>query len=1084
VKNNKVRGAVPMPPKAYVMETKICLPALKGPILQRPQLMKKMSRILECPLTIIHSGPGYGKSTAMVSFIHSMKEVYGWYTLDKSDYDLIPFLQYMTFSLRKAYPLFGRQLLDHIHETERHFYEEDIHFLCALFVNEVAAYPKKIVFVLDDVHHVLSSEDIQRFLQWLIEHQPPNLHLVLCSRVKVAWPVISSLKMKTPIFELTQDDLALSKEEIDVLVNDYYQCSLSTEDIERIAQVTEGWIIAVHMMIQQIRESENAPVVLQNKQRSLEELFSFLAMEVFMNQPPDLQQFLLKTSIFTQFDPYLCLHVLNISNACLILEELQMSNLFLVMDDGGQFRYHALFKEFLEVQLRKNQLLHEDLHREAASHFLKEKQYLQALQHYNAIACHEKMADLLGKTGEEVLEKGYLHQIKEILEDIPPDIKNKYYLTWYVEGEVHRYHCLYQTAEQCYQKAAAFARKAGDIRGEGKAAEGQAKIYLDTIQPGKGEQFLEHAIMCLDRRKDASAQEKAKLYYLMAENLLNGGSAVRAKEWYEKGRALNPHFTDDALEIRLQLRTGNLEEARKKLMETHQEPIDIFMRLQQSHRENTLLLSLIQSWAGNPEEAKKLANRGIEQGIKVNAPFLEACAWTRMGHAVQLLELYDLELAQKCYETALDMMDGLSVSRGKAEALMGLCLLHGFKGSYETSVHQGEKALTETELVKDSWLSAFIQLSMGAAAVHNKKWEAGEYFLSRAQQLFHDCGDSYGQTLVYMWQTFAAYENGQWPEFERLLSAFWKSVEQGNYEYLFFKPSMFVPRDLKRFIPVILEGQKRGVYERQMARLLERFDVGDVAAHPGYTLRIQTLGAFRVWLGEQEIHDRDWQRAKAKELLELFITNRHTLLQKQEIISALWEDAEEEAALRDFKVALNALNNVLEPNRKARGHTFYIRRVESSYGLNEHSDYEVDVVNFEKKIETGLEEGNEQQAIRSLQEGLLLYKGEYLPNRRYEDWCRQEKEKLQLYFLRGAEKLALLLMKEHQYDQAIRWCEKILEEDSLWEEAYRLLMICYMRKNNRPQALKIYQRCRKQLEKELGIMPTAETEQVYEMLME
>ncbi|HWO95428.1 MAG TPA: BTAD domain-containing putative transcriptional regulator [Bacillus sp. (in: firmicutes)] len=1068
-----------MPPKAYVMETKISVPTLKGPILQRPQLMKKMQQIFHYPVTIIHSGPGYGKSTTIVSFIQSIKEVCSWYTLDRSDYDLIPFLRYMTHSLRKSIPDFGDHFLTCISELEHHFHEEDIHFLCALFINEISTYDQKVIFVLDDVHHVLHSEDIQRFIQWLLEHQPPNFFLVLSSRVKINWAFIPALKVKKHILEITQEDLALSKDEIDVLVNDYYHCSLCPADVEVISHVTEGWMIAVQMMIQQMNGSEQAAEFLQNKQSSLEELFSFLAMEVFMNQPPDIQQFLLKTSIFEQIDPYLCLHVLRIPNAHTILEELQMRNVFLIMNGEGQFRYHALFKEFLEVHLKKNGVLYEELHMSAASYFLKQKQYLQALQHYKSIQCYKKMAHLLETNGEEMLERGYLHQVKEILHEIPEDVKNEHYMAWYFEGEVHRYHCLYKKAGECYQKAAQFARTASDVSGEGKAAEGQAKIYLDTIQPGKAERFLEHAVACLEKHGASSAREKAKLYYLMAENLLNGGNAVRAKKWYEKGKALKAGFEDAALEIRLHLRTGNLEGARRKLIVKQKDTLEIYMRLQQSHRESVLLLSLIESWAGNPEEAKRLANDGIEQGVKVKAPFLEGCGWTRMGHAVQLLERYDSALAQKCYETALEIMDSLSVSRGKAEALMGLCLLHGFNGLYETAIHQGRKALNETELVKDSWMSGFIQLCMGVVAVHNEKWKEGNHFLLEAQRLFIHCGDCYGQSLVYMWQTFSAYENERWTDFEQLLSAFWESVEQGGYEYLLFKRSMFGPRDLKRFIPILREGQKRNVYRAQMDRLLEELGIGDAASHPGYTLRFQTLGAFRVWLGEQEIQERDWQRAKAKELLELFITNRRILLQKQEIIASLWMDVDEETALRDFKVALNALNNVLEPNRKARGNTFYIRRVESAYGLNEQADYEMDVINFENKIENGLEEVNEQKAIQCLQEGLSLYKGEYLPNRRYEDWCIHEKEKLKLYFLRGAERLASLLMKEHQYDQAIMWCEKILEQDGLWEEAYRLLMVCYLQKNNRPQALKVYRKCRDQLKKELGIVPSAKTEEVY-----
>jgi LuxR family transcriptional regulator, maltose regulon positive regulatory protein len=1077
-----MRGVPFMPPKTYIIETKIIPPALKESILQRPQLMKKMQQTLRHPLTIIYSGPGYGKSTALVSFVHSIMVRCGWYTLDTSDDDLLAFMRYIAYSLRKEVPDFGEQLLMYVQEPDFYLHEEDIHFLCTLFINEISSYGQNVLLVLDDVHHILHSIDIQRWIKWLLEHQPSNLFLVLSSRAKINWPFLSTLKAKKQMLEINQEDLAFSKEEIEVLVNDYYHYAICSAEIETISNLSEGWVMAVQMISQQLSETEHAADFWQNKRSSLEELFSFLAMEAFMNQPPETQEFLLKTSIFERINPSLCWHVLNIPDALLILEELQSQHLFLLMDGKNQFRYHTLFKEFLETQLKNNLLLYQELNTHAAIYFAQQKQYWRALEHYKSIEGYEQMALLLGKHGEGMLEQRYLHQLKEMVEQIPDHIKNQHYMVWYYEGEANRYYCIYRKAEECYKKAEELARASGDISGEGKAAEGQAKIYLDTIQPGKAEQFLKHAIACMEKSSISSIKEKARFYYLMAENLVNAGRASEAKKWYGKGKAMNSGLSDTSLEIRLKLRTGKLEEARKRLIEKQQNSRESSLGLQQSHRENVLLLSLIEAWIGNAEEAKKLADDGIKQGIHVKAPFLEACGWIRIGHAAQLLERYNPEPAQKCYETALEIMDELLISRGKAEALMGLCLLHGFAGSYETAIHQGKKALEETELVKDAWMSGLIQLCMGITATYNKHWKEGNKFLKKARQLFVECGDDYGQTLVYMWKTFMDYEREQWEDFEQSLSSFCKFIEQGSYEYLLFKQTMFGPRDLKRFVPILLEGQKRHIHEAQMVRMLEKYGIGDALNHPGYTLRIQTFGSFRVWLGDREVQDRDWQRAKAKELLELFITNRHTLLQKEEIIASLWADVEEGTALRDLKVALNTLNNVLEPNRKARGNTFYIRRIEGSYGLNEQADYEIDVTKFEKWVYLGLKERDVEKAIQCLQTGLSIYKGEYLPNRRYEDWCINEKERLKVYFLRGAEKLATLLLDEKQYDQAIHWCEKMLEQDVVWEEAYRLLMICYTQKNNRPQALRIYQKCREQLEKELGIKPMAKTEQVYNMI--
>ena len=135
-------------------------------------------------------------------------------------------------------------------------------------------------------------------------------------------------------------------------------------------------------------------------------------------------------------------------------------------------------------------------------------------------------------------------------------------------------------------------------------------------------------------------------------------------------------------------------------------------------------------------------------------------------------------------------------------------------------------------------------------------------------------------------------------------------------------------------------------------------------------------------------------------------------------------------------------------------------------------------------IQNGLNETEQEAAIVYLQKGLSLYHGEYLPERRYDDWCISKRESMLVYFLRGAEKMAKLSVRCENYEQAIYWCEKIIERDRTWEEAYRLIMYCYYRKNNRPQAMKWYKKCTDVLEEELGVTPLEPTRHMYEMIIE
>jgi DNA-binding SARP family transcriptional activator len=295
---------------------------------------------------------------------------------------------------------------------------------------------------------------------------------------------------------------------------------------------------------------------------------------------------------------------------------------------------------------------------------------------------------------------------------------------------------------------------------------------------------------------------------------------------------------------------------------------------------------------------------------------------------------------------------------------------------------------------------------------------------------------------------------------------------------------MFTPTGVQKLLPILIEAQKRQIQPNYVSQLLTELGLHNVAFHPGYSLRIQTLGHFRIWLDQRELSERAWQRGKAKLLFQLLLTRRHQLLAREEIMDWLWAEQDEETAQRDFKVALNALNKALEPNREARATAFFIQRHGSSYGFNLASGYQLDAEEFERLVASGLAESDPKQAIVLLEKGLAYYQGEYLPDCRYEDWCIEERDRLGVLYLRGAEKLAQAYVAVEQYEASIRWCEKILKTDDCWEEAYRLLMICYHRQNNRSLSLKWYEKCAAKLKEQMGVSPLPSTCDTFYLIMD
>lgn len=254
-------------------------------------------------------------------------------------------------------------------------------------------------------------------------------------------------------------------------------------------------------------------------------------------------------------------------------------------------------------------------------------------------------------------------------------------------------------------------------------------------------------------------------------------------------------------------------------------------------------------------------------------------------------------------------------------------------------------------------------------------------------------------------------------------------------------------------------------------------------SQPG--LRVQTLGSFRVWRDGQEIESAAWSREKALHLFQFLITMRRQAphLHKEQIIDRLWPELSSSEGDRDFKVALHTLNKVLEPARKARAAPKFITRFDLTYGLD-LAEIWIDADEFERLLAAGTQAlpHNPDRAAELFKQALALYLGDYLPERRFEDWCSSERERLQVLALGLMTTLADLLLADNPLE-SIRLTQHVLTIDPVWENAYRTQMQAYHLQGNRPMAIKTYRRCVATLDEELAIPPLPETDALYRQIL-
>lgn len=251
-------------------------------------------------------------------------------------------------------------------------------------------------------------------------------------------------------------------------------------------------------------------------------------------------------------------------------------------------------------------------------------------------------------------------------------------------------------------------------------------------------------------------------------------------------------------------------------------------------------------------------------------------------------------------------------------------------------------------------------------------------------------------------------------------------------------------------------------------------------------LYVQTLGGFRVWRHREEVPTTAWGREKAIHLFQFFITMRRQYVHKEQIMDRLWPDLDLDKGDRDFKVALNSINKALEPEREPRTEPRFVRRYGLAYGI----DFEfvwLDTEVMEQLIAAANQmmldpAGDLDLAIACFDAAVKLYHGDYLPERRYEDWTSAERERLQLLALNTMTTLAGLLLQRTPLE-SVRLAERVLAVDPVWEDAYRILMRAFIAQNNRPVALQVYERCVHILDDEFGVEPLPETTMLYEQIL-
>src|SRR5205809_2915618 len=375
-----------------VIATKLYIPPPRSKVVLRPHLNERLDERLHRKLTLISAPAGFGKTTLVSEWVALIERPTAWLSLDEGENDPARFLAYLVAALQTIAATFGEGTLGLLQSSQPPPPEA---ILTAL-LNEITKLPDHFVLVLDD-YHVIDAKPVDTALTYLVEHLPPQVHLVIATREDPQLP-LARLRARGHLTELRAADLRFTASEAAEFLNQIMGLSLSAADIAALEDHTEGWIAGLQLAALSMQGHQDVAGFIRAFAGDHRYIVDYLVEEVLQRQPESVRSFLLQTSILDRLHGPLCDAVTGQEEGNARFEALERGNFFVVpLDDQRHwYRYHHLFAEVLCAHLmaeRPDQV--STLHRRASEWYEQNGSAADAIRHALAAKDFERAAGLI-----------------------------------------------------------------------------------------------------------------------------------------------------------------------------------------------------------------------------------------------------------------------------------------------------------------------------------------------------------------------------------------------------------------------------------------------------------------------------------------------------------------------------------------------------------------------------------------------------------------------------------------------------------------------------------------------------------------
>lgn len=1010
-------------------------------VIPRPRVLQKLEVAIHHRVTIVSAPPGYGKTTAVSQFVQTLSVPVAWHSIQVEEHDIANLYNHALNALSLISPGIKEALPHPYGYTAR----ELALLIAAYLADDPILQETDFFYVLDDMQ-LIESSTTNAWLEILIHRFPHNGHIILLSRSR---PSISYIELtsRNQIAGCGMADLKLDDEEIEMLAKTTGG-PLQSELIEKL----DGWPAGIALALR-----NTDPTVPYRD--SPANLFKQLANALLQEQGPALRQFLLASSTLKVMTPE-GFDVLNLKDGSKSIEKIQNLNLFLSRVENG-WAYHALFREFLQAQLREDDPEgFTDLHLKAGRWLETGDRIEQAFEHYATIAAHEEMAALAERVATEFFRLGKFDTLlswDELLSrvDIPtPRLTYECALI-----QIDRYQ--HEAASENLRRAEEGFRSLGDKDG---VANAQLKHGWIELRAGGY-----HSALTMAQTFSSSPSEIVRGNALRLEGLalLQLGQIDRSIAQLEnavplfRSTELQPGLSHLLQDLSVAyVRKGRLDDAGNLLQEV------VALRRQAGGQAALALALNNLGYHYHQQSDYEDALATLREGASIAARAFDArvesyLLWS-LGDVLRDVGLY--REAATDYDQALGLITADREPHLSVGLLVSKSTLHRWRGELEEALVIAERAqkiasdfASEEALARGAVWAAKAQLGAADEAITH---------LIAVAEAYSQQGATFELSRAWGMCAHASLLSGDQDGARDYFDRASQTAGDVRSAQMLAAEILWTPM-LEAFI---VRNEIRGIIRTDLNTLSQfQQSISSSYVDPGIEepliyLRVRTFGGGVVEYNGREVPASDWRTNRARELFFLLLFGPKT---REEISLLFWPDSSTSSIRTNFHTVLGRLRDAVGKSAVVFNDDLYM--------INPDVPLECDVFEFERMVKRArILNHTDARAEDLWYKAVSLYQGDFLPNID-SLWAIIRRQDYQEMYLEALINLGRCSLARGDYKTTADRMEGALSVDRFSEEAYRGIMQAYAALGEKARVLETYERISTLLDSEWGVEPSDTT---------